>query len=107
MRLRISIRGSVRPSVRPAVGPSVGPYVPRYFRTANMAVFEKEKSSKVITNNGTVSDDEVDASDVPLAPVVLVHLLTHRFKPIHIPSFLVRKIKRSKTMNYIILQLHF
>ena len=30
-----------------------------------MAVFASEKSSKDITNNGTVSDDEVVASDVP------------------------------------------
>ena len=57
MRLRISIRGCVRPSV--------GRSVPSYFRTPNMAVFECEKSSTDIVNNGTMSDDEVVASDVP------------------------------------------
>ena len=57
MRLRISIRGRVRPSVRPSI--------PCYFRTTNMAIFEDEKSSIDITNNDTISDDEVVASYVP------------------------------------------
>ena len=62
MRLRISIRGRVRPSVGPSVGPS---YVTRYFRRTNMAIFESKKSSNDIVNNGTMSDDEVVATDVP------------------------------------------
>ena len=48
-----------------SVRPSVHPSVPSYFRTPNMAVFEGEKSSTDIVNNGTMSEDEVVASDVP------------------------------------------
>ena len=61
----MSIRPSVRRSVRPSVRPSVGPSVPRYFQTTNIAVFEGKKSTNDIKNNGTMSDDEVVASDVP------------------------------------------
>ena len=57
MRLRISVRGRVPRSV--------GASVPCYFRTTNIAVFEGIKSSNDIINNGTMSDDEVVASDVP------------------------------------------
>ena len=75
MRLRISIRGRVRPSV--------GPYVPRYFRTTNMAVFEGKKSSNDILNNGTMSADEVVASDVPPRYLLIKNLslsfLSHLF----------------------------
>ena len=45
--------------------PSVRPSVPSYFQTPNMAVFEGKKSSTDIVNNGTMSADEVVASDVP------------------------------------------
>ena len=60
------------PSIRRSVGPSVGPPVLRYFRATNMAVFEGKKSSNGIINNGTMSDDEIVASDVP--PRYLFHL---------------------------------
>ena len=63
--LRISIRGCVHPSVRPSAHRSIGPSVPRYFPTTNMTVFVGKKSSNDIINNGTMSDDEVVASDVP------------------------------------------
>ena len=53
------------PSVRPSVGPSVRPSVPSYFRTMNMANFECGKSSTDVMNNGTMSVDEVVASDEP------------------------------------------
>ena len=53
-------------SVRPFVRPSVSLSVPRYFRTTNMAIFESKKSLNDIINNGTMSDDEAVASDVPL-----------------------------------------
>ena len=49
----------------PSVRRSVRPSVPSYFRTTNMANFECEKSSTDIINNGTMSVDEVVASDVP------------------------------------------
>ena len=73
MRLRISKRGCVRPSVGPSIRPSVrrsvrrsvGPSVPRYFQTLKIEVFECGKSSHVINNNDTMSDDEVVASYVP------------------------------------------
>ena len=45
--------------------PSIDPSVPSYFRTTNMADFEREKSSNDIIIDGTTSDDEVVASDVP------------------------------------------
>ena len=39
--------------------------VPCYFRTTNMTIFVGNGSSNDITINGTISDDEVVASDVP------------------------------------------
>ena len=44
---------------------SVRPSVPSYFLTPNMAVFEGEKLPTDIVNDGTMSDDEAVASDVP------------------------------------------
>ena len=46
------------PSVRPSVRPSIP--------MLNMAIFKGKKSSIDIINNGTMSDDEIVASDVPL-----------------------------------------
>ena len=70
MRLRISIRGHVRPSVRPSVGPSVRRSVrtsvgPVLFSNDDYGCFQGEKTSNNIKNNGTMSEDEVVASDVP------------------------------------------
>ena len=69
MRLRISIRGRVRPSVRLSVCPVLFSKVKsthtRRILCRVSGLVETEKSSEDITNNGTVSDDEVVASDVP------------------------------------------
>ena len=59
MRLRISIRGHVRPSVRPSVGPSPVIFERRIW------LFLCKKSLTDFVNNGTMSDDDVVASDVP------------------------------------------
>ena len=68
MRLRISMgraRPLVRPSIRPSARLSARPFLPIYVQTSNMAVFEGEKSSTDIVNNGTMSYHEVVESDVP------------------------------------------
>ena len=64
MRLRISIRGCDRPSVGPSVRPSVGPS-PVIFKRRIWLFLRVKRSSTDIVNNGTMSDDEVVASDVP------------------------------------------
>ena len=51
------------PSICSSVHPSVGPS--RYFQTLKIDVFEGEKSSTDIVNDGTMSNDEEIASDVP------------------------------------------
>ena len=55
----------VRISMRGSVCPTVGPSIPCYFRMMNMAVFECKKSPNDIMKDHMMSDDEVDASDVP------------------------------------------
>ena len=45
---------------------------PISYRTTNVAVFEGKKSPNDIINSGTMSDDEVVASDVIMYPAVLV-----------------------------------
>ena len=47
-----------------SVRPSVGLSFPRFYRMTNRAVFEGKKSANDMSN-GTMSDDEAVASDVP------------------------------------------